>query len=220
MAPRAPKGNKAAKQDGTQRKRPAGADAKPGGSEQPKQMSQAERAYKEQSSGTFDYDLAWHENCVFDLNEAEHGINLYIFADGSAFTWNVSRERSLPREEVLRFLSDALLRDYRDCLEQEVDFVLWIAGEMFTGTPKEAFEAILRLLDPPVEPPKRLLGLIEEGIIRIQLDHEYAKAALSDARMLTEAASHLRSTGALNDPNLKHVVGLIRKAREHLHEPQ
>ena len=61
-----------------------------------------------------------------------------------------------------RCLSVALLEAYDHCLQHEEEFVVMIAGERFAGTPKEALEAVLRLPDAPVDPPKRILGLIAE----------------------------------------------------------
>jgi hypothetical protein len=206
MAPRAAKTTKTSRRAAERRKRLTGADAKPRGSAQPKQMSQAQKAFNQASAGKFDYDLAWHEDCVFDLDVDEPGILLDVFADGSAVGRWEDEDHVVPRGEELQYISTTLLDAYDYCLDHKKDFVLWIAGERFTGTPKEAFEAVLRLLRPSVEAPKRMLALIEERTMRIQLDQEYGKAALSDARMLSEAESRLRSSGAIDDPSIKQLV--------------
>lgn len=217
MASTAREAKKAIKKDDLQRKRPAGASAMPGGPPPAiGRKSQAEEALKQSSTGKLYYHLHWHKDCVFDLDEDAHGIMLYVFADGSAIHMIEDSERVVPRAELLQCLSLALLEAYDHCVEREEDFVLWIAGEKFTGTPKEAFESVLRLLDAPVEPPKRMLGLIEESTVRFQLHHEYAQAALSDARRLAEAASRLRSSGALDDPCLEHLMTLVRTAEQQL----
>lgn len=163
MAKKATKASKAAKQDAGQGKRPTGPSAKTVGSaQQPTQMCHAEQAFNEFRAGKFDYDLEWHYNCVFDMNRDDHGVNLCVFADGSAIKWDSDGPHGLRSSDVLRYLANALLEAYQFCLRNEQEFVLWIADERFTGTPRVAFKAVLRLLDPPLKPPRRVLGLIED----------------------------------------------------------
>jgi hypothetical protein len=82
----------------------------------------------------------------------------------------------------MQCLASTLLEAYRFCLAHNREFALWIGGEKFTGMPKKAFAAILRLLDTPMEPPRRMLGLIDEGTIRIHSSQAHRNAAMSDGR--------------------------------------
>jgi len=206
---------KAVEHDGTQRKRGAGAKAKLDKAEQPKQTSQAEEAFNRWSAGEFPYYLAWHEDCVFDLEEEKHGINLCVFADGSAVRWDDTEQRVLPRCEVFQYLPDVLLAAYHHCIFKDGGFIVWIEGERFAGTPKEVFEAILRLLDAPVEPPKRMLGVIDDATKRIESCREHQDALKSDAIAFKKTARHLISSGILDAASLKQAVEHICKEEQH-----
>lgn len=215
MTKKEPKASKAAKQ---QRRHPTGASAKTVRPARSKQMSQAEQALKQKLAGKFDFHLAWHQNCVFHLDLDEDGTDLYVFADGSVLDRIGKEHQVVPRGEVLPHLSITLVDAYEYSLKKGRALVLWIAGERFTGTPKEALGAILRVLDPPVQPPKTALGLIEQDTIAIQSERERTTAAISDAKMLRDAARRLLSSDALDVPSLNEVIGIICKEHETQHE--
>jgi hypothetical protein len=175
MAMKARAVNKAVKNavenDGTRRKRRTGATAGPGGAAQPKQRSQAELAIYDRMTRSFEGNFAYHGNCIAHLASEGKGMHVWVFEDGSAIRSVDFSEAILPRNELLQYLPELLLSEYADWVEygEREEFTLWIAGDDgFEGTPKEAFEKILRKLGPPASPSKKALSLIESGTAYMQ----------------------------------------------------
>jgi hypothetical protein len=215
MAPRARETKIAVKDaavnNGTRRKRSTMASAEPSGPRRSKQTSQAEAAVAQKALRKFEGNFVEHENCVAYLAEGRGRRHFWLFKDGSAIESVDFMESTVPRRDALQWLPELLMFYYENWVEfgDKEEFTLQIAGaDGFLGSAKEAFEAILRRLDPPADPSKKALNLIERSTAYMQSLQKEDQTAWQDVEKLQKTVERLVASGLIEARSLRRMIDL------------